>query len=177
MSIGSFKIKQVSIFILAPLLLILGSVLISCNVSKNSSLTASSETNTEESPKIFFLDYQITRDSLHTTYNARLLNMIITNGSIKDSWTAPILPVANDLELTVLDHNQQILTQRYIPNPLDKPVEYVNDAGELGKKMIHLDSAQFSVRLPLEPGSSYAVLKRIIGDETENMLLLKTPIK
>ncbi len=157
--------------------MIMGAMLISCNVSKNSSAPAPSETDTKKSPKIFFLDYQITRDSLHTTYNARLMNMIITNGTIKDDRTAPIHPGADDLEIMVLDKDQQIMTHRYISNPLDRSVEYVNDAGELGKKMIHLDSAQFSVRLPLEPGASSAVLKRFIGDDTESTLLLKTPFK
>ena len=174
---GSFKIKQVSIFILVHLILIMGSVLISCRVSKNTSGQSSSETKTEESPRIFFLDYQITRDSLNTTYNARLLNLIITNGSIKEDRTTLIQPGTDDLEHLVLDQSQQIMTHRYISNPLDKAVEYVNENGELEYKMIHLDSAQFSVRLQIEPGASSAVLKRFIGDATESTLLLKTTIK
>ena len=177
MGSNSFHMKQNRTVILAHLLFIIGSVLISCNVSKITTGPASLDTESEDSPKIFFLDYQVKRDSLNTTYTARLINMIVTNGTIKDDRYAPIHHGTDDLELIVLDKNQQILTHRYISNPLDRSVEYVNDTGELGRKMIHLDSAQFSVRLPLEPGASSAVLKRFIGDDTESTLLLKTTIK
>ncbi|MCK4879002.1 MAG: hypothetical protein KAS82_00030 [Bacteroidales bacterium] len=103
--------------------------------------------------------------------------MIIRNGTFKDVLNNTGHPEKDDLELLVLDRNQQTMTHRYIPNPLDRSVEYVNNAGQLERKMIHLDSAQFSIRLQVDSGASSILLNRIIGDDTEGVLLLKTPIQ
>jgi hypothetical protein len=69
------------------------------------------------------------------------------------------------------------MTHRIIPNPLDRSVEFVNDAGQLEHKTIHLDSAQFSIRLQIEPGASSILLNRFIGNDNEGTLLLKTRIQ
>jgi len=130
----------------------------------------------EVSPRILFLNYEITRDSLNSAYTAQLINTVVANGSLKYDRTPPIQPITGDLELQVLDAAQQIITTLYISNPLDKSVEFVNDSGELQQKMISLETAQFSVRLQVEPGASSAILKRITGPDPENIILLKTSI-
>jgi len=145
--------KQNRTVIPALLFLIMISILISCNPAKHT--YSSDPVGTKATPKILFLNYQISRDSTKTNYNAQLINMILKDGTIKED---------------------QIINHCHIPNPLDKSVEYVNDARQLEQKMIHLDSAQFSVRLQIEPGASSILLNRFIGNETEAKLLLKTPI-
>lgn len=168
--------SQSSTGILAILLLCTGSILISCSVSKNTGGSSANESNPEDSPKILFLNYEITRDSINSTYSAQLINTVAAKGSIKKDRTPPINPETGDLELQVLNAKQQILTILYIANPLDKSVEFVNDAGELQQKMISLETAQFSVRLQVEPGAHSALLTRIAGSDSENTILLKTPI-
>jgi len=166
--------KQNRTVISALLLLIMISILVSCNPAKHT--YSSDPVNTKATPKILFLNYQISRDSTKTNYSAQLINIILNDGSIKEDQQHKGQPEIDDLELLVLDLNQQIISHRYIPNPLDKSVEYVNDAGQFERLMIHLDSAQFSVRLQIEPGASSILLNRFIGNETEARLLLKTPI-
>jgi len=160
----------------ALLLLIMVFILVSCNPPKNAYSSDIQESNAKETSKILFLDYQLKRDSATATYDAQLINMIIKEGSIKEYQQHAGQAEIDDLELLVLDRNQQIISHRHIPNPLDKSVEYVNDARQLEQKMIHLDSAQFSVRLQIEPGASSILLNRIKGDNNEETLLLNTSI-
>jgi hypothetical protein len=154
----------------------MGSILMSCNVSKNTGSRPSNESMPEVSPKILFLNYEITRDSLNSTYTAQLINTVVANGSLKYDRTPPIQPGMGDLELQVMDTKQQIMTTLYISDPLDKSVEFVNDTGELQHKMISLETAQFSVRLQVEPGASSTILKRITGLNSESTILLKSSI-
>ncbi|MEA3463191.1 MAG: hypothetical protein U9R49_15005 [Bacteroidota bacterium] len=159
------------------LLLILLSILISCNPPRNTYSSDPDKNKAAETSRILFLNYQLTRDSTLTNYNAHLINMIIREGKIKDVRERADHAEKDDLELLVLDRNQQPMTRRRIPNPLDRSVEYVNDAGQLEYKMIHLDSAQFSIRLQIEPGASSILLNRFTGNVNEGTLLLKTQIQ
>ena len=168
--------SQSSTGILAILWLCMGSILISCSVSKNTGDPSSNESNPKDSPRILFLNYEITRDSVNSTYTAQLINKVVAKGSLKNDRIPPLQPATGDLELQVLDVNQQIMTTLYIPDPLDKSVEFVNDAGELQQKMISLETAQFSVRIQLEPGAHSTLLKRRAGPESAYTILLKTPV-
>ena len=159
------------------LLFIMVSILVSCNPPKNISGSDPGKSKTGETSRILFLDYQLTRDSTKTNYTAQLINMIIKEGKIKGTSSKTFQPERDDLEIHVLDQNEQILDRQYILNPLDKSVEYVNDARQLEHKMIHLDSAQFSIRLQIEPGASSILLNRFIGNDNEGTLLLKTQIQ
>ena len=161
---------------LVRLCIIMGCFLVSCNVAKNTSSTSSNESTEEDSPRILFLNYEISRDSIESVYTARLINKVLAKGSLKNERTPPIQVVAGDLELQVLDMEQHVMTTLYISNPLDKSVEFVNDTGELQHKMISLETAQFSIRLQAEPGASTCILKRITGPNSERTILLKSSI-
>lgn len=167
--------KQNNTGIPALLLLIMISIMISCHPAKHT--YSSDPVETKATPKILFLNYQISRDSTKTNYNAQLINMIIKEGTIKEDQQEMGQAEIHDLELLVRDRNQQIISHRYIPNPLDKSVEYVNDAGQFERQMIHLDSAQFSIRLQIEPDASSILLNRYTGNNTEGTLLLNTQIQ
>jgi hypothetical protein len=162
---------------LALLILCLGSMLVSCSVSKQTNSTPSRQDSPSDSPGILFLNYEISRDDQNSSYSARLINQFVAEGRLKSSKSLPLKPVPGDLEVQVLDKNQRIVETIHIPNPLDKTVEFVKDTGELEQKMISLDSAEFSVRLQLEPGAHVTLLKRITGADSENTILLKTPIQ
>lgn len=167
---------QTKIGLIALIILFVVSAL-SCNPPKNIHHSDPDKNNAEESPAIMFLDYQVSRDSTKTIYNAQLINMILVEGTIKDSQSNRTQAEKDDLELLVLDNKQQTISQRLIPNPLDRSVEYVNDAGQFERRMIHLDSAQFSIRLQIESSAGSIVLKRIYDEEQEGAILLKTTIK
>jgi len=149
----------------------------SCNPPKHTYRSDHNGSKAGVSSNILFLDYQLARDSTSSLYNAQLISMIIVEGSIKTIRQNAFQAEKNDLELLVLDKNQQVLTQLHIPNPLDKSVEYVNDAGQFERRLIHLDSTQFSIRLQVETEASSIMLKRFIGDNNEGILLLNTPVK
>ena len=152
-------------------------IIVSCNSPKHSLRSNSPDNLSGESSRILFVDYQLSRDSATAFYDAQLLQMIIRKGTIKETLNDPVQPKINDLEILVMDKNQQVQSQKYIPNPLDRSVEYVNDAGQMERRMIHLDSVQFSVRLQIEPGASSIMLYRISGETKEGSLLLSAPIQ
>lgn len=150
--------------------------MVSCNPSKNTYSSDPQGSKARETSRILFLNYQISRDSTKTNYSAQLINTILKDGTIKVDQQHAGQTEIDDLELLVLDKNEHTIIHHHIPNPLDRSVEYVNDAGQFEHLMIHLDSAQFSIRLQIEPGASSILLNRFIGNETEAKLLLKTPI-
>ncbi len=125
---------------------------------------------------MLFLTYEITRNTADSTWSAHLVNRVVASGSLKKDPGSLTRAGKGDLELQVLDRNQQILTSYYIPNPLDRRVEYVNDTGGLEQQMISLDSAQFSFRLQVDPGARTTVLNLITGMNSEPITLIKTPI-
>lgn len=153
------------------------SILISCKSPQHIHSSDPQETIAAETPRILFIDYQLARDSTRANYTARVIGMTVRDGKIKETSKSNSRAEKDDLELLVLDGNQQIMTKRMIPNPLDRSVEFVNDAGQLGHKMIHLDSAQFNVRLQMEPGANSILLNRYTGIAKEGILLLKTSIR
>ena len=167
---------QTKIGLKALIILFVASAM-SCNPPKNIHHSDPNKNNAEESPSILFLDYQVSRDSTKSFYDAQLINMTMVKGTIKDSQTNSARAEKDDLELLVLDNKHQTISQHLIPNPLDRSVEYVNDAGQFERKMIHLDSAQFSVRLQIESSARSIVLNRIHGEEQEATILLKTIIR
>jgi hypothetical protein len=159
------------------LVLIMGILAFACNPPRHASSINHPEKVHAEGPGILFLNYVISRDSATSTYSALLIHMVLRDGTIKENNAPAAQGKENDLKLLVLDQDQRPLSYQIIPNPLDKSVEYVNDARQLERKMIHLDSAQVHVRLQLEPGASSIVLKQIVGDNHEESLLLKTSIR
>ncbi len=132
----------------------IGSILISCRATKNASSPTSDDTHEKTSPRILFLNYEISRDTTNSVITARLINIIEADGTMKNNKILAFQAEVGDLELQVLDKNQQVLNTLYISNPLDKVVEFVNDRGELQKNMISLGTAEFSVRFQLEAGTS-----------------------
>jgi len=161
----------------ALLLVILLSILAACTPLRNASRSESQESLAPAASRILFLNYQLSRDDTSNSYDARLINMIIKDGSLKEDRPGRNQAKKDDLEVLVLDKNQQIMSYQHIPNPLDKSVEYVNDAGQLEQKMVHLDSIQFSVRMQIEPEASIVHLRRYSENNTEETVLLQTRIQ
>ncbi len=161
----------------ALVLVILVFILAACNPPRNTHRSESQESGAPATSRILFLNYQLSRDGITNSYNAKLINMIITDGSLKEDRPGQNQAEKDDLEVLVFDNNLQIMSYQHIPNPLDKSVEYVNDAGQLERKIIHPDSTQFSVRIQIEPEASVVHLNRYTGIKSEEIILLKTLIQ
>ena len=158
------------------LLWMLVACLLSCGPSRDTHSPDPVENNAGDASRILFLNYQISRDSSSGNFEAQLVSKLFRDGKIKDNMQGNSPSKQGDLELQILDRNQQPMTSLIIPNPLDRIVEYVNDARQLGSKMIHLDSAQFNVRVQIEPDAASILLYRITGENQEEQLLLQTSI-
>jgi hypothetical protein len=119
--------------------------IISCSVTK-----PKNEAKSEIPPKIIFLNYSINRK-----YEIRLIDKFITEGKIKAS-----LPLnTGDLKCVILNHSRPI-DSLIIADPLNITVESVNENGQLFKKDIALDSAQFFIRVQLNPKADAIAIKK-----------------
>lgn len=147
----------------------------SCTAYRKSP-AAESDTANAETSRIVFLNYSIVNDAAMGNYKIRFINQIITDGKIKDSNSRTHKPEINDLEYLVLDGESKLMSRKYFANPLNKAMEYVTEEGQLAVKFMQLDSAQFSLRIQLEPNAKYIVLEKYTGNDTKNIHLLTTEI-
>jgi len=156
-----FKISIITKLTILALLLIFQS----CILSKQNK--SNSYSSIENNPMIVFLNCSIIYDSIRQEHKIRLINKIITEGKIKDTTINSKKYENGDFEYSVLSKNNQVISHTYMPNPLDKTIEYVDESGRLGQKNIRLDSTQFSLRIPLIPNARYICFekhsKRIIS--------------
>lgn len=144
---------------------------LSCKVSERTAGPVNMNKDAVDTPKILFLNYSIFEDKTNQEYTIRLINKIISNGKIKENSNLPIAPETDDLEYMVSDKNHKVLMRNFIPNPLSKTVEFVNDYGQLAKKDIHPDSSLFSLRIQLDPAARYISLERYKGPGNGNIHL------
>ncbi|MCK4746332.1 MAG: hypothetical protein KAT15_04825 [Bacteroidales bacterium] len=89
----------------------------------------------------------------------------------------PQNPRVNDFVLTVRDGKNQVLHKEFVANPLERSMEFVDDAGHLNMKTIQSDSAQFMIRLQLGNGASTIDLEHYLGEASESILLLTSTIQ
>ncbi|WP_458627568.1 hypothetical protein [Winogradskyella sp. PC D3.3] len=145
-----------TLHIIKPIIsLLLAMLFLSC-ISKQKGLTEAVPVKTH--PKLLFLNYTINRMNTETMIS--LINQIQADGKLK------IKPIEKhnsigDLEYHILDKDFTLLEEYSIKDPLKKTVEFINDSGNLEKKILDLDSAQFSIKLQLPPKANYIVINEI----------------
>lgn len=127
-----------------------------------------------EAPRIVFLNYAISRTS-EGNPEVRFINKIITSGRVKRDVSQTQELVSGDLKVTELDGSLQPVKSLIIPNPLSRTVEYQDATGELTKKTLELDSAQFSVRMQLDAKTEAIAVEQVnaSGTGTVNLLVTK----
>jgi hypothetical protein len=162
------------LFILCPWVVVMVE-LTSCSAFRKSP-AAETVIATEEVSRIVFLNYSIVNDTAMGNYKIRLINQIISEGKLKDPNSGTLKPEINDLDYLVLDEKSNLLSRKFIANPLNKELEYVSEEGQLAVKFFQADSAQFSLRIQLEPKAKYIVLEKYTGIETKNIHLLTSEI-
>lgn len=127
-----------------------------------------------EAPRIVFLNYTISRTSGGSP-EVRFINKVMTSGRVKKDVSHAHEVVSGDLKVTELDGSLQPVKSIVIPNPLSRTVEYQDNSGELTKKTLELDSAQFSVRMQLDAKTEAIAVEQVnaSGTGTVNLLVTK----
>lgn len=116
-----------------------------------------SEVNQEQGPKLLFLNYSISKTNSGKK-DVSFINKVIADGRLKDMSNKQPLSGLEDITCIQFDKNKVAVEQTYVKNPLKPVVEYVNDDGELEKRQLDLDTAQFSIKLQLDARTSYITL-------------------
>jgi hypothetical protein len=137
---------------------------------------AAKNTTDDNAPQIIFLTYSIRKDREQGGYAIELINKITTQGKIKTNADELTVPKAGDLRCVALDESQQPLSTLIIPDPLNETVEYATENGNLAKKEIALDSAQFSVRMQLSAITKFIAIERIDTPDSQATQLILTQL-
>lgn len=143
----------------------------SCASKQNSIQNSAVE---ESNPKLLFLNYKISEDD-NGNKTIKFINKIITDGKLKqNSYTNE--GVYGDLICQQLDKKSNVLQSITIKNPLVKNFEFVNDLKQFERKNVELKTAEFSLKLKLEPYTKYITINEITKNKNENKPLVKTII-
>ncbi|GAB1856351.1 hypothetical protein MHTCC0001_11860 [Flavobacteriaceae bacterium MHTCC 0001] len=148
---------------------------ISC-VTKQPVTQQSSVVNTQQNPKIVFLNYNIKKNTSGTV-SAKLLNSKHVEGKLK----APKKQIiekgdTDDLICAQLDASSRVISATFIHNPLKKTIEYIDESKRLSASQIKLDSTQFMVRIQLFPETRYISLSQNNLDNSTTELVLTNRI-
>ena len=137
----------------------------SCKVSK---LNTSNDISGEEKlPVIAFFTCLLAYDSIQQEYIMSLINKNIVTGKIKESTIDYKEIEKKEFRYSLLNEKSQVIFQKYMPCPLDKTIEYVDESGKLQKKDIRLDSTDIFLRISLPSAANY-----LSFDMQEKQLLL-----
>lgn len=120
----------------------------------------SKQIDTDKPPRIVFLNYNISEKS-DDEVEIEFLNKIITEGKLKQELSNKKNPEIGDLKIIQTNNKSKPIKSITIANPLVKNVEYVDDSGQLGRKIIELESTQFSIRMQLHPLTKFVVIEQI----------------
>ena len=120
--------------------------------------------------EILFLNYEIIK-VMYDQKDIRLINQITSKGTLK-SVPKKVSHVSDgDLEYTLLDKDRQKIASYIIKNPLQKTIEYVNDFGHFEKKIIDLNSAQFSIRIQRPIHAKYIAITELTTPKSIHTLI------
>lgn len=131
---------------LIPLFLLC--ILCSCKILKQKDDSHSVQKESDNIPKLIFINFKITKDSTQSNSSIDLTKIQITDGSIKK----PELPEINKpsyqnrLRCVFEDDNGKNIYETVIDHPLFRKFEYTRDDGTFGVKDVVLKEAVFSIR-------------------------------
>jgi hypothetical protein len=120
----------------------------------------------EQYPKLLFLNYTINKGE-NGEKTIALINQKTTDGKLKNKSEKKEKTSFGDLECITLDKDLNQIGLHAIKNPLKKIVEYINDFGNFEKKILDLDSAQFSIRLQLQSKVKYVRISELTKEGTK----------
>ena len=105
------------------------------------------------------------------------MNQIIVEGTLKQTSAKKHLNVLGNLKCIELDENYREINTIYLLNPLQKPVEYVNDEGLLAWTEIAQDEAGFSIRLQLHENTAFIAIEQINDPTQQGIRIITTKIE
>lgn len=120
---------------------------------------------TNEQPRIIFLTYSIKKNKTEET-EIIFLKKKLVEGKIKGFTNDNKNQSVGDLECSFLDKDKNNLQVIYIKNPLNKLVEFVNNSGDLEKKIFESDSTQFAIRSPYFANTKFVEISEKTSDNT-----------
>ena len=124
----------------------------------------------EVPPRIVFLTYNIKINKDKETEITFVKHKLV-DGKIKGFSTTDKNQTEGDLECAFFDNKKTVLQVVNIENPLKKIVEFVNDSGNLEKRLIALDSTQFVIRAPYVENTKFLEISEITEDKKPKKLL------
>ena len=151
------------------ILLVILIVIIAINACRISEPIITVEEETTTTPQIIFLNYVIYKTT-EIDNKIRLINKIIVGGKLKQ--TMEVENKANDLKCIQLNSDLEHLSIHFAKNPLYQELEYVDEFGQLGRKLVELDSAQINIRMQLDPRTEMVVIQGL-----NNNKLISTKLK
>lgn len=158
-------IKKIrSLFYLAVL-----AVFMACGAAEVST-TLEEDLATNETPKIAFVSYKLTKDA-NGKVSMSFIDLIMAEGRLKLQEDKKVY-VAGDYEVVQLDSRGKQLAFQKIANPLNQTIEFVDDDGALGKKEVAFPSKEVTIRLQLHSKTEY-ILMQEIGNESINFVKTK----
>lgn len=139
------------------MLLLLTVLIIGCKTTKELPIA---ETVEPSGPQLIFVNYKITKTQNDLEY-VEVIDKLIVAGQMKVNRNK--IPTINNryFQCIQLDHKEEVLHTDYFTNPLLKDVEYVDKEGQLGRKLIEVDSADLSIRLQLDPKARFILLSKV----------------
>ncbi|WP_417196882.1 hypothetical protein [Bizionia sp.] len=121
---------------------------------------------------MIFLTYHI-KKSTDATPTISHLKAVLAKGRIKGFHKKKELMKTGNLTCNLLDKELKVIETLYIENPLEKVVEFVNDSGDLEKRLIALESTDFAFRMPYHETAKYARMYVITNSDTTNYIITK----
>lgn len=120
----------------------------------------SKQIDSDKPAKIVFVNYNITKDT-DGDIAINLINKIITEGKLKQDLAYKEKTEFGDLKIIQTNSKSKSIQSITIANPLVKNVEYADESGQLNRKIIELESTQFSIRMQMHPLTKYIVIEQI----------------
>lgn len=131
---------------LIPLFLLC--ILCFCKIPKQKNNIPSIQKESDNTSKLIFVNFKITKDSVQNNSSVDLTKIQITYGSIKKSELPEINKPSyqNQLRCVFEDNNGKNIYETVIGHPLFRKFEYAKDDGTFGVKDVVLKEAVFSIR-------------------------------
>lgn len=139
--------------------------------------TIQNHTVQEASPKLIFLNYQIS-EAENGKKEIDFINKIVTDGKLKNSSNKYVKTgIIGDLKCTQFDNKSREIQHVFIKNPFNKTVEFVNDSLQLNSKTLKLKQTTLSLRLQLNQKTKQIVIAEIIDSLQHTKHLITTKLK
>jgi hypothetical protein len=111
-------------------------------------------------PRIVFLNYNMAKES-DGSIKIEFINSVIAEGKLKEEISGKKSSEYGDLKIIQVNAKSEPLQSIILSNPLVKNVEYLDESGGFQRKIIVLESTEFSVRTRLNDQTIFIIIEKI----------------